>query len=155
MIVYKLTIKHFLFPQLFILFSLFMITNFFTLLTPFTFTSAISFNFTSFTYANSNISYERAFPESQVIHLTNSKPTSHLVGRATYFKPMHLWDKTSGKLTDFTTHFSFVIDSWNQTTYADGMAFFLAPNDSKIPMVGNNGRLLGLTTQGQLWDSNE
>ena len=153
MTVYKLTIKHFLFPQLFILFSLFMITNFFTLLTPFTFTSAISFNFTSFSHANSNISYERAFPESQVIHLTNSMPTNHLVGRATYFKPMHLWDKTSGKLTDFTTHFSFVIDSWNQTTYSDGMAFFLAPNDSKIPMVGNNGLLLGLTTQGQVWDS--
>jgi hypothetical protein len=41
---------------------------------------------------------------------------------------MHLWDKASGNLTDFTTNFSFVIDSQNNTNYGDGLAFFLAPN---------------------------
>ena len=66
---------------------------------------------------------------------------------------MHLWDNTSGKLTDFTTHFSFVIDSQNQTNYAEGLAFFLSPNDSKIPTVGNNGRLLGLTAQDEALNS--
>nr|POE96711.1 galactose-binding lectin [Quercus suber] len=53
---------------------------------------------------------------------------------------MHLWDKASRSLKDFTTHFSFVIDSLNQPDYADGLAFFLAPSDSKIPIgaMSNN-----------------
>jgi hypothetical protein len=56
---------------------------------------------------------------------------------------MHLWDKASGNLTDFTTHFSFVIDSQNNTNYADGLAFFLAPSGSTIP-DGSEGGSMGL-----------
>ncbi|XP_050262704.1 L-type lectin-domain containing receptor kinase IX.1-like [Quercus robur] len=154
MIVDKLTIKHFLFPQLLILFYLFMITNFFSLLTSFTFASAMYFNFTSFSNTDTNIFYERAYPEleNQAIQLTGDKLINQVMGRATYFKPMHLWDKTSGNLTDFTTHFSFVIDSQNQPKFADGLAFFLSPNDSKIPM-GAYGRVLGLTTQAEALNS--
>lgn len=60
-------------------------------------------------------------------------------------KPMHhLWDKASKNLTNFTTHFSFVIDTENQTEYADGMTFFLTPWGSTIPMP-TEGRDLGLT----------
>ena len=77
---------------------------------------------------------ELNYPEKQVIQLTGSILTKQLVGRATYFESMHLWDKASRSLTDFTTHFSFVIDSLNQPDYADGLAFFLAPSDSKIPI---------------------
>ena len=58
---------------------------------------------------------------------------------------MHLWDKNSKNLTDFATHFSFVIDSQNQSSHADGMAFFLAPNSSKIYEV-SNGSDLGLSS---------
>ncbi|GMY05479.1 L-type lectin-domain containing receptor kinase IX.1-like [Fagus crenata] len=156
MVVYNLMIKHFLFPQLFILFYIFVIiTNFFSLLTPsLTFTSAISFNFTSFDSGNTNISYERAYPENQAIQLTGSKPTMGFEGRATYFKPMHLWDKASGNLTDFTTHFSFIIDSRNQTVYGDGLAFFLAPDSSKIPM-DSKGSALGLASNDQSLNSTD
>ena len=133
MAVYTLTIKHFRFPQLFILFSLFMITNLFSVLTPFTFTSALSFNFTSFSSQELNISYEKAYAdEDQVIQLRGSTLKEGLAGRATYFRPMHLWNKASGHLTDFSTHFTFVIDSQNQTKYADGLTFFLALNGSKL-----------------------
>ncbi|KAK9987795.1 hypothetical protein SO802_028034 [Lithocarpus litseifolius] len=135
MAVYTLMIKHFRFPQLFILFSLFMITNLFSVLTPFTFTSVLSFNFTSFSPQELNISYEKAYTvEDQVIQLTGSTLEEGLAGRATYFRPMHLWNKASEKLTDFSTHFTFVIDSQNQTKYADGLTFFLAPNSSKLSM---------------------
>ena len=86
MIVDKLTIKHFLFPQLLILFYLFMITNFFSTLTSFTFTSAMSFNFTSFSNTDTNIFYERAYPvlENQAIQLTGDKLTKLVmeIGRA-------------------------------------------------------------------------
>ncbi|CAA2953314.1 L-type lectin-domain containing receptor kinase -like [Olea europaea subsp. europaea] len=64
-------------------------------------------------------------------------------GRATYVEPLHLWDKNSGKLTDFSTHFSFVIDSEGRSTFADGLAFFLAPPNSSIP-EGAAGGGLGL-----------
>ena len=148
----SLTIKHFSFPYLPVVFSLFMMTNFFTILAQFTFTSALSFNFTSFSNSNTNISYERAYPEKQVIQITSSILTKRLVGQATYFESMHLWDKASRNLTDFTTHFSFVIDSLNQPVYADGLAVFLAPSYSKIP-IGANGSLLGLTTKDQALNS--
>jgi hypothetical protein len=71
-----------------------------------------------------------------------------VVGRATYFSPMHLWDKASENLTDFTTHFSFVIDSQNNTNYADGLTFFLAPNGSTIP-EGSEGGNMGLARLNQ------
>jgi hypothetical protein len=132
---YNFKIKHFLF-------FLLMITNFFSVPTPFT--SAISFNFTNFTSGDSDIKYDRAFAANQVIQLTGNKVMTNSVGRATYFKPMHLWDKASGNLTDFTTHFSFVIDSHNSTNYGDGLAFFLAPDGSSTTPEGSEGSGMGL-----------
>ncbi|CAL5438414.1 unnamed protein product [Camellia sinensis] len=49
---------------------------------------------------------------------------------ATYKDPLFLWDNTSGKLTDFNTYFSFVIDSKGSNVYGDGITFFLVPNGS-------------------------
>uniref|UniRef100_A0A2N9GZV7 Protein kinase domain-containing protein n=1 Tax=Fagus sylvatica TaxID=28930 RepID=A0A2N9GZV7_FAGSY len=152
MVAYNFKIEHFLFPHLSILFYLSTISYFFSLLTSFT--SALSFNFTSFSSADSNITYERsAFPENQVIQLTEDKLTLEAVGRATYYKPMHLWDKDSGNLTDFTTHFSFSIDSKNQSVYGDGLAFFLAPLGSKIPMYTKGGSTMGLARDDQAMNS--
>ena len=45
LVVYNFKLNHFLSPQLFIFFYIFMITSFFSVLTSFTFTSASSFNF--------------------------------------------------------------------------------------------------------------
>ena len=152
MVAYNFKIEHFLFPHLSILSYLSTITYFFSLLTPFT--SALSFNFTSFSSADSNITYERsAFPENQVIQLTEDKLTLEAVGRATYYKPMHLWNKDSGNLTVFTTHFSFSIDSKNQSVYGDGLAFFLAPLGSKIPMYTKGGSTMGLARDDQAMNS--
>ncbi|XP_050261134.1 L-type lectin-domain containing receptor kinase IX.1-like [Quercus robur] len=144
-----LTIKHFLSPQLFILFYLFVITNFFTLLTPFTFTSALSFNFTSFSNDTTDITYESAYSENQAIQLTGGNLTEWLQGRATYSKPLQLRDNATGKLTDFTTHFTFSISSRNQNVYGDGMTFFIIPNGSTIPKNAKGGAL-GLTSLDQV-----
>ncbi|KAL4628917.1 hypothetical protein ACB092_05G271900 [Castanea dentata] len=149
MIMYNFKIEQFLFPQLSIFCYLIVITYFFSILTPFTITSAISFNFTGFSSSDSNITYERAFAENQVIQLTGNRLTFELVGRATYFKPMKLWDKDSGNLTDFTTHFSFAIDSQKRTEYGDGIAFFLAPVGSKIPLLTKGGSTMGLSRDDQ------
>ncbi|KAA8536373.1 hypothetical protein F0562_028851 [Nyssa sinensis] len=56
-------------------------------------------------------------------------------GRATYKEPLHLWDKASGKLTDFDTSFSFIINSEGRQSYADGLAFFLVPNGFQIEVA--------------------
>ena len=62
--------------------------QFLTLLTPLTFTSALSFNFTSFSNDNTDITYEIAYSENQAIKLTGSNLTEQLQGRATYSKPL-------------------------------------------------------------------
>ncbi|XP_062177349.1 L-type lectin-domain containing receptor kinase IX.1-like [Alnus glutinosa] len=137
------------------LFSLLMITGLFSVPSPFTSTAAISFNITSFNFVDSPIRYERAFPEEQLLQLTGNKDNLVFqVGRATYFSPMHLWDKASGKLTDFTTNFSFVIDSQQKTSYGDGLAFFLAPNGSTIPNVTQGGAM-GLTNDNEPLNSTD
>ena len=65
---------------------------------------------------------------------------------------MHLWDNDTQNLTDFATHFSFVIESLNQYIYADGMAFFLARNGTKFSGT-TNGSDMGLYNPDQ--NSNE
>jgi hypothetical protein len=120
-----------------------MITNFFSV-------TSVKFNFTNFSSIESNISLERAFVEDQEIKLTGDEKQvkTNLVGRATYSNPMHLWDKASGNLTNFTTHFSFVIDSQNIDNYRDGLAFFLAPKGSRIP-DNSCGCTMGLAREDQ------
>ena len=63
-------------------------------------------------------------------------------GRAIYGEQLYLWDPNSRNLTDFTTNFSFVIDSLNSSSYADDLTFFL--NDTQLPsrVWGEN---IGLT----------
>ncbi|KAJ8571119.1 hypothetical protein K7X08_038091 [Anisodus acutangulus] len=71
------------------------------------------------------------------------------IGRAIYSKTLYLWDKTSGNVTDFTTHLSFVINSQGRTGYGDGLAFFLAPAGSRILDNLTIGGSLGLTIDTQ------
>ncbi|GMY23978.1 L-type lectin-domain containing receptor kinase IX.1-like [Fagus crenata] len=65
------------------------------------------------------------------------------VGWTIYAKKVPIWDLDTGKLTDFSTHFSFNIDTMNNSTYGDGLAFFLAPVGFGIP-PNSAGGYLGL-----------
>ncbi|OVA15244.1 Protein kinase domain [Macleaya cordata] len=65
------------------------------------------------------------------------------VGHATYPERVPLWDSATGKLSDFTTHFSFSIDTENCSYYGQGFAFFLAPVGFQIP-PNSAGGFLGL-----------
>lgn len=75
---------------------------------------------------------------------------SQTAGRATYVKPLHLWDNTSGELASFTSNFSFVIDSKSLPYYGDGLTFLLTGNNSTwnnySMMV--NGSSMGLPING-------
>ncbi|XP_058187122.1 L-type lectin-domain containing receptor kinase IX.1-like [Rhododendron vialii] len=65
------------------------------------------------------------------------------VGWATYAERVQLWDSKTGKLSDFTTNFSFIIDTLESSTYGHGLAFFLAPVGFQIP-PNSAGGFLGL-----------
>ncbi|XP_072986498.1 L-type lectin-domain containing receptor kinase IX.1-like [Typha latifolia] len=62
-------------------------------------------------------------------------------GRAAYKDPVILWDKDTGKVADFTTHFQFIINATNQTYHGDGLAFFLSSYPSSIPQYSYGGNL--------------
>lgn len=65
------------------------------------------------------------------------------VGQAIYGKKVPMWDSDSGKVADFATHFTFIIDTQNRSTYGHGIAFFLAPPGFQIP-PNSAGGFLGL-----------
>ncbi|CAI0384737.1 unnamed protein product [Linum tenue] len=81
--------------------------------------TALSFNFTSFTDDNQNITYEQAFAANNSIQLTRNlllgSDLNISYGRATYSSPLPLWDPDSKTLTDFQTHFTFSIVSQSQS----------------------------------------
>ena len=81
-------------------------------------------------------------PEGLQLTKDSVNPLNYSVGCALYYERVHLWDKSTGWLTDFTTHFSFIAGLDGHVS-ADGLAFFIAPFGSDIP---NNlaGRYLGL-----------
>ncbi|KAG8368536.1 hypothetical protein BUALT_Bualt15G0055800 [Buddleja alternifolia] len=108
------------------------------------FANPLSFNFTTFTPNDPNIIYtSSATTANNAIQLTMNQ--KDIIGRATYAHPLHLWDKSSGNLTDFSTNFTFVINSLHSKFYGDGLAFFIEPNGSSIPNNAS-GRGMGLSS---------
>ncbi|KAL6012695.1 hypothetical protein ACLOJK_003184 [Asimina triloba] len=103
----------------------------------------LQFKISRFNAGEKNILYEGdAVSFNEAIEL-NRADYSCRVGRATFAQPLHLWDPATGDLSDFTTHFSFTINTLNTSKYGSGFAFFLAPVDFRIP-PNSAGGFLGL-----------
>ncbi|XP_027338920.1 L-type lectin-domain containing receptor kinase IX.1-like [Abrus precatorius] len=90
-------------------------------------------------------------PEKGFLQLTQLKSDS--VGRVTYYKQLHVWDRDSRKLTDFTSNFSFIIKQPNKDQRGDGITFFLASPNFPLP-VPPDGSGIGLVGQKQMADPN-
>ncbi|XP_044481359.1 LOW QUALITY PROTEIN: L-type lectin-domain containing receptor kinase IX.1-like [Mangifera indica] len=109
------------------------------------FASSVSFSYSSFPANTPNIVFEGdAFPSNDVLQLTKNQADINLtrsLGRATYSQPVIIWDPKTRKLTDFTTHFSFIIKAVNTSNNGDGITFFFAPFDSTIPDNSTGGYL--------------
>jgi serine/threonine protein kinase len=122
------------------------------------YTSSLTFNFTSFDPNDRSIIYEgSANPASSAIQLTinqQGKLMNGSIGRASYYQPIYLWNKTTNNLTDFTSHFTFTIDSQNRKNYGDGIAFFLIPSGTKKPNATKGGSM-GLTLDDQALNSTQ
>ncbi|KAK9077241.1 hypothetical protein SSX86_005578 [Deinandra increscens subsp. villosa] len=112
---------------------------------------------TSFSPNDGDITYERdAYPSNNAIQLTTNQRDVRAqvsIGRATYSEPLHLWDRGSRNLTDFSTRFTFTINSLNSSRYGDGLAFFLAPNGSTVPDNVTKSGTLGLTRNDEVLNS--
>ncbi|KAI5333158.1 hypothetical protein L3X38_023288 [Prunus dulcis] len=112
--------------------------------------TSLNFNFSTFPNGINNLSFEGdAFVDGAFLRLTKSAADDgqdQSVGRATYSQPFLLRDNATGKLADFTTNFTFTINSLDKTLYADGLAFFLAPNGSALNRTIGRGGSLGLPT---------
>ncbi|KAG4921488.1 hypothetical protein JHK84_050363 [Glycine max] len=123
---------------IFIIFTLFH-TLFYTAV-------SVSFNFSTFQPNSNNlIDFDGdAFSSNGVLLLTKNQLDGSItfsVGRASYDQPVRLWDRRTNKLTDFTTHFSFVMKAVDPSRFGDGLAFFIAPFDSSIPNNSAGGYL--------------
>ena len=95
-------------------------------------------------------------PSHQAHDRQASRCRSSCCGSSHVFQTQHLWDKASGNLTDFTTHFTFIIKSLNEQRYTDGLAFFLAPCDKQLPTVIKGGGLgLAFDDQETTPDAND
>ncbi|KGN43788.1 L-type lectin-domain containing receptor kinase IX.1 [Cucumis sativus] len=103
----------------------------------------LTFNLTDFGPNDHDIHYEGdTYPSNNVIQLTMNQrdmPLNGSVGRATYRDPFHLWESGHRNLADFTTQFTFTIDSQHSRTYGDGFAFFIAPVESRLPPHSGGG----------------
>ncbi|CAL5188540.1 unnamed protein product [Lathyrus oleraceus] len=72
------------------------------------------------------------------------KPSPHSVGISLFFGAIHLSDKNSGKVAEFTTEFSFVVNPKGSQLHGDGFTFFLASLDFEFPDNSTDGGFLGL-----------
>ncbi|XP_058191322.1 lectin 9-like [Rhododendron vialii] len=108
-------------------------------------TTSLTFNLTNLGNQDqkANIkTFGAAYISPGGLQVTSNERSANLqqqVGKATYIDRLHLWDNSTGKLADFSTHFVFVIDSEGRPNFADGLAFFLAPDGSKITAGGAIG----------------
>ncbi|KAK4263047.1 hypothetical protein QN277_028523 [Acacia crassicarpa] len=109
--------------------------------------NSLSFKFPTFdSNYTSSITFEGyAFASQGYLQLTNiinsGVPQPKSVGRASYSKPVHLWDAETGKLASFTTSFSFIVSPTSFGLFGDGISFFIAPFNSSIPSYSNGGYL--------------
>ncbi|KAI5333155.1 hypothetical protein L3X38_023285 [Prunus dulcis] len=112
----------------------------------------LSFDFPIFSPTDINtISLEGdANLDRQFLRLTKScslDQQEQSVGRATYHKPFLLRETTTGKLADFSTHFTFIIHSQKSSEYGNGLTFFLAPDGSLLNRKLGKGSNLGLPVE--------
>lgn len=99
--------------------------------------SSVHFKVSQFGPQQTNILYQGdavpAGEEAELINKYNVNTYQCRVGRVIYAEAVQIWDPDSGKVSDFTSHFTFTIDTQSSPTYGHGLAFFLAPEGYQIP----------------------
>ncbi|XP_028789205.1 L-type lectin-domain containing receptor kinase IX.1-like [Neltuma alba] len=121
--------------------------------------SSLSFNYEQFKNSDPTLELKGDVHwESGCLNLTKLEKDS--VGRVTSGGNLHLWDEMTTrdemtrKVTDFSSHFSFIINTQGKTTnLGDGITFFLAAPGFPLPDP-RDGAGIGLVSRLQLKDPN-
>ncbi|KAG7015419.1 hypothetical protein SDJN02_23055, partial [Cucurbita argyrosperma subsp. argyrosperma] len=96
---------------------------------------SLSFTFPNFQQNNPNLFFEGdSFISNGVIQLTKNQADGPLT-----------------ESSDFTTHFSFRINTLNASLFGDGIAFFIVPYEATIP-TNSTGGFLGLFSSSSAFD---
>ncbi|XP_058734639.1 lectin beta-1 and beta-2 chains-like [Vicia villosa] len=126
--------------------SFYVIVLFISLATLFFFqvnstqTETTSFSIPKFVSDQPNLIFQgSAYASNEKLTLTEA--VNYNVGRALYSAPIHIWDSKTGNVADFTSSFTFVINAAGNSMIADGLTFFIAPEDTQ---PGNYGGYLGV-----------
>ncbi|KAI4317481.1 hypothetical protein L6164_025347 [Bauhinia variegata] len=107
---------------------------------------SLSFQKSSFDSSDTSIvCLGSAAPRVGAIEFNVNELYTCQTGWAISAEKVRLWDSATGKLTDFTTHYSFMINTQGNPPgqYGHGIAFFLAPVGFQIP-PNSEGGFLGL-----------
>ncbi|OMO63460.1 hypothetical protein COLO4_32427 [Corchorus olitorius] len=107
----------------------------------------LQFNFANFSGTpNLNRSGDAVFNDNKLSLTKNTIGVglNDSVGRAIYPEKFHLWDLHTNTAADFETNFTFTISMLNPPNGADGMAFFIAANNSDPLHPRTLGGCLGL-----------
>ena len=108
----------------------------------------LAFNYQDFSNTGDTLNFAgEVSPENGVLQLTRYHMKDSL-GRVKYYRQLHLWDRNSGKVKDFTTRFSFSTNTPNNSSYGDGITFFLAKPDFPLPDP-RDGSGIGLVSRDQ------
>ncbi|CAI9290845.1 unnamed protein product [Lactuca saligna] len=94
---------------------------------------SVYFEFTIFRVGKTSIVYSGATKPSGGAIEFNEVNIFNRVGHANYADAVQIWDSKSNKLTDFTTHFTFIVKMQPLEDLGHGLAFFLAPVGFQIP----------------------
>ncbi|WCJ34178.1 Concanavalin A-like lectin protein kinase family protein [Euphorbia peplus] len=108
------------------------------------FTHPLTFNYPDFPPETTDILFEGdATTTNGAIRLIPmSSYAEYRVGKASYAKPFHLYDSSTGRTSNFATFFSFSINDLDLKP-SDGFTFFLSPVTYPIP-PNSAGAYLGL-----------
>ncbi|XP_058191318.1 L-type lectin-domain containing receptor kinase IX.1-like [Rhododendron vialii] len=108
-------------------------------------TTSLNFSLPDLSLQDQNVNLTlspRAYRSPRGLEVTPNTLGANLhseAGKVTYKESLHLWDKSTRNLIDFSTHFVFVIDSQGNPYFGDGLAFFLTPNGSNFTSGGALG----------------
>ncbi|KAL4358596.1 hypothetical protein S83_030568 [Arachis hypogaea] len=109
-------------------------------------TETVSFNYNSFNQGNPAITFQgdvTVLSDGNLL-LTNLNK-SNSVGRVLYAMPVRIWSNATGNVASFVTSFSFEMKDYNDYVPADGIIFFIAPEDTQIPAGSIGGGTLGVS----------
>ncbi|XWS09854.1 hypothetical protein CRYUN_Cryun39dG0025200 [Craigia yunnanensis] len=102
--------------------------------------NSVSFNITHFDSQIKNIEYRGdARPSSGAVEL--NKHYIYRLGQVICTEPVRLQDFDKKQLADFTTHFSFIIDTLGRLDHGDGIVFFIVPVGFQSPENSAGGGL--------------